>query len=315
MDHRELLNYPAISTTAMRGWRVLGFGIATLGVCVLCVQIWRGSIVGNADAPLWLIGVIGITFGVVGVMMIIYGIMDVQSDRRKRRAALTHPGEPWRGDYDWSRAASPQGMGSRDSARWWVHTLGLAALLSLAAISNWLAYDAWGGGLDAWFLVFMAFVMDLIVLVFVGIALRRLVMRARFGSPRVVFDRVPVRPGEMLGARMIARGLDRAGRVVVTLRDVGEVYSERRRGRGNKPRIVIECVELDAFEQVIDDVASRIAKDGTLAIEFRIPEHAASSALSERPARFWDIEVRAEMRGVDFVHRFAAPVYRAAGSS
>lgn len=306
---RELLNYPSISYTTMRGWSVVGFGIAMLGVCVFCVLIWQGIVTGQSNAPLWVIGMVGVTFGFAGLLLIIYGLGDLRSDARKRLAGQTHPSEPWRGDYDWSNAMALHGMRSRDSRRWWLHVLGLAILLAMASISNWIAIDEWGSGVDGWFLLVMAVFMDLFVVLVIGLAIRRLLMRTRYGSPLIVFDCVPVRPGEMLRARVHSRGLNQVDRIVVTLREVAEIYEKRRSSRNRKPKQVVVCKELEAYESVIDDVRSQLSGDGTLPVEFMIPESARSCTLHDRPARFWDLEVHGQMRGVDFVHRFTVPVY------
>ena len=301
-------NYPAISFTTMQGWPVLGFGVVLLGVCVVCVLIWQGVIEGEANAPLWVIGVVGVVFGVGGLLLAAYGISDLRDRARRTRELLTHPSETWRGDHDWSRALAGRGMPSRDSGRWWVHALGLALLLSMGVISNWIATIESGNGIGGWFTLMMAVIMDLIVLLVLGLAVRRLLMRWRYGSPRIVFDRVPVRPGETLKARVVTRGLGRVDRLVVTLRYVVEVYVKSKTSDGKTKEEVV-CKEHYHERWETDDVGAHLSGDGVLPVEFEIPGSAEPCVLRERPARFWDLEVRGEVRGVDFVHRFTVPVY------
>ena len=202
----------------------------------------------------------------------------------------------------------PRGMRSRDSRRWWVHALGLMVLLAMASVSNWIALDEWGNGIGGWFLLMMTVIVDLVVVLVIGLAIRRVLMRWRYGSPRIVFDRVPVRPGQTLKARVVTRGLGKADRLRVTLRYVVEVLEERKTSKGRAKRMIV-CKEREAYEQVVADVAAHLGGDGTLPVEFAIPEPAPACELHRRPAQFWDLEVRGEMRGVDFVHRFAVPVY------
>ena len=106
---RELLNYPSISYTTVRGWPVLGIGLAMLALCAVGIQVWRGKMSGAAQAPLWVIGLSGVVFGIGGVLLVLYGVRDLRADARRRRAMLTHPNEPWRGDFDWSSATTTRG--------------------------------------------------------------------------------------------------------------------------------------------------------------------------------------------------------------
>ena len=51
-------------------------------------------------------------------------------------------------------------------------------------------------------------------------------------------------------------------------------------------------------------------RDGGFAFHFDVPADAASSALSERPARFWQLVVKSDdVRGVDYKASFLVPVY------
>ena len=306
---KELPNYPSISHTTVGGWAVLVIGALGIGVCTMCVLIWQGVIVTKANAPLWVIGVAGGVFGLCGLAMVIYGIGDLRRQSRKKLAAQTHPSEPWRGDYDWTPAGSLRGMSSRDSRLWWKHLIGPVVVIMMATISNWITIDEWGQGFHSWFLAFMSVVMNLVVLIVLGLFIRRVVMWLRYGSPRIVFDRVPIRPGDTFNARLMTRGLGHAQRIEMSLREVNEEYIKRRTQHSQRPKEIVKCAELRVFSVVVDDVRSQLAGDGTLAVGFEVPSDAASNALSDRPARFWDLEVRGVMRGVDFVHRFAVPVY------
>jgi hypothetical protein len=45
-------------------------------------------------------------------------------------------------------------------------------------------------------------------------------------------------------------------------------------------------------------------------MEWDLPNEAdLTTALSQRPARFWELEVRADTPGVDYHSRFLLPVY------
>ena len=49
---------------------------------------------------------------------------------------------------------------------------------------------------------------------------------------------------------------------------------------------------------------------GKLSLEWDLPdEQELTATLSQRPARFWELEVKADTPGVDYHSRFLLPVY------
>ena len=118
----------------------------------------------------------------------------------------------------------------------------------------------------------------------------------------------------MLTGRVVcARGFGALDRVTIVLRWVEERYDKVPRS-GGKDKTVIRCRGPASDVWLIEDVAAALGADersgsGEIPIAFLVPEDAEETRASERPARFWDLEVRGEARGVDFVHRFVVPVY------
>jgi hypothetical protein len=50
-------------------------------------------------------------------------------------------------------------------------------------------------------------------------------------------------------------------------------------------------------------------------IECALPDDPAlTTALSEHPARYWELELRAETEGIDFVAAFLLPIYAEPGA-
>ena len=53
-----------------------------------------------------------------------------------------------------------------------------------------------------------------------------------------------------------------------------------------------------------------VAPSGKLSIEWNLPgDLEFVSTLSERPARFWELEVKADTPGVDYHSSFLLPIY------
>jgi hypothetical protein len=49
-------------------------------------------------------------------------------------------------------------------------------------------------------------------------------------------------------------------------------------------------------------------------LKFKLPEKGFETRLSERPPRYWELEVLAETPGIDFNAFFFLPVYKASES-
>lgn len=309
----SLANYPPVSRSPASGGLLLLFGLASVSAGVVCVLIWLGVIVGSAQAPLWVIGVVGGAFGLAGLAMLWQGAGELGAIVRQRRAPTRHPNEPWRADHDWSGVSTDGtpgvGVRSRDAGVWWSRALGLAVVVCLGVVAHWVALPAsMGGGGGGPFVLAMALVCDLFGVIVIGVTAHAVVARLRFGSPRLVVANAPARPGGRLeGFVRIPRGAARCDEATLTLRFVVERYT----GRGptnRRQKSVIDCRECYAETRAIRPKTT--GRGVEIPVSFAIPEIAPENRLRDRPASFWDLEVRAEMPGVDLVHRFTVPVYR-----
>ena len=53
-----------------------------------------------------------------------------------------------------------------------------------------------------------------------------------------------------------------------------------------------------------------LVASGSFAVEWPLPTQGQwTTTLSERPARFWELEVKADTPGVDYHSRFLLPIY------
>lgn len=307
----SLPNYAPMSKSSVSGGSAFFFGLMTLLAGSWIGLAAAGYASGTKHAPDWVLWAGSTVFLAAGIIMCLQGITDLNQRRRGRRDAMLHPDEIWRADYVWSDADSLHGMKSRDSGGWGVHVMGLTIVVCFTMVSTWVSATA--SGSDPWiFLWLMTGVMYLVqVIVLVWFA--KLVLRAiRYGSPRMVYESVPVRPGGMvMGTVVCPRGFRLLDRVSITLRYVVESYqASPSSGRKEKSRVSCRGKVYDSW--VIDDVPAQlggVGTEGRIPIAFLIPEDAEDTRASDRPARFWDLEVRGEAKGVDFVHRFAVPVY------
>jgi hypothetical protein len=306
-----LPNYTSISKSTMSSSSAIVFGLITLLVGGWIGMGAAGIASGTKHAPDWVLWAGSVVFLSAGLMMFVQGLVDLNQQRRRRRDAIMHPDELWRADYAWMDAGSGSGMKSRDSGGWGVHAMGLTIVVCFTMVSTWVSVSASGNDpvIFLWFMTGVMYLVLVIVLIWLGTLALRVI---RYGSPRMVYETLPVRPGALVnGTVLCPRGFQSLERISITLRYVIESYQDSpSRGRRGKSRVSCRGKVHDSW--VIDDVSAQLGGFGTegqIPIAFLIPEDAEDTKASDRPAQFWDLEVRGEAKGVDFVHRFAVPVY------
>jgi hypothetical protein len=141
-----------------------------------------------------------------------------------------------------------------------------------------------------------------------GEIIRSLMRRARFGRRTLHFARFPFLSGETLEASLDRRGaLEAVPAITATLRCVQERYETRGAGRNRTQQVV--CYELWSDTRTVEG-AGQPSFDFT----FPIPPDAQGTALGERPARYWELDVTSgDVPGVDFAATFLVPVYASRG--
>jgi hypothetical protein len=140
----------------------------------------------------------------------------------------------------------------------------------------------------------------------------------RFGRSRLRFERFPFVLGESL--RVVLERFERlrgARRLEIALLCYKELPSDQepRRSRGTLTFVVYE--DRRTFESVWEALAaagSGTTRDGLaaneLALEFPLPaEPQWSTRLSVAPCHYWELEVKADLPGIDYRAHFLLPVY------
>lgn len=307
----DLPNYTPISRSTVFGGALIGIGWLAGSIGIAIGLRAMGILGGAVNAPMWVLWCGSAVFVSAGIAIGIQGVADLNQRRRGKADAMLHAGEIWRADYMWAGADNKPGMRSREVGSGLTSVLGMLVVICFTLISTWVSLTASEPGIGV-FLWIMSGFMYLFFVLFAWVFVRRVLTAIRFGTPRLVFDTMPIRPGEMLlGTVVCPRGFETLKRISITLRHVVEVYEQSPRTRGDS-KTKIRCSGAAVDEWVIEDVAMQIGGVGTageIPIAFLIPEDAEDTQALARPARFWDLEIRGEAKGVDFVHRFAVPVY------
>ncbi|MCP4897127.1 MAG: hypothetical protein GY906_09160, partial [bacterium] len=148
---------------------------------------------------------------------------------------------------------------------------------------------------------------DLIWLFITGISLYLLAGFFKYGGSRLRFCRFPFLIGQSLDVGLTRVRLDQPKFLKVTLRCVEEAHETHGSGEGRRSVVVCYAV----YEQTITFTGSEIASNGEHRMTFTIPPDGLPTRLSNRPPRYWEIEIHADTPGIDYHGTFLVPVYEA----
>jgi hypothetical protein len=299
----ELRNHPTRSAVAIQGWPSVIFGLPFLAAGLVVMGLpfgYFGDQSARMHAPGWVIVLCGALFATAGVFMTANGLLSLGVRARTARFRAKFPTEPWAWDHPWN----PEGW--RDS--------GVRGLLSgMMFVVFW-----WGLLIPFNYLTFVRGVVpfpfnlvivlfDLVAIAILGHWLYGLLRLLKYRTSELRFTEFPYRLGRPLDAILVRRGpLATIPELTATLRCVQEAYEIRGTGR-NRSHVVV-CYELWSERLTIDELPG-----ADFHLRFTPPVDGQPTRLSERPARYWEIEVGAETPGVDYLARFLVPLYETSG--
>jgi hypothetical protein len=295
----ELRTESPRSAFAMSGWPSVHYGMLFV---IAGGAIAARAFLGDAEgihAPRTLAGLLGAIFGLAGSYVVINGIADIRRKRIIAERAESMPDEPWRWDYSWQ----PEGIGN-DTGREIAKALGFALFFVIFLTPfHWLGFFAKHPVPP---FAFGAVIFDLVIVGILVRAIRLALMRRRYGASWLRFRRFPFHPGESVELTLDGYGgLSAMPQLTGTLRCVQERYETRGSGRNRSTKVI--CYALWSATMVAER-----NRDGGFAFSFDVPADARTTALAERPARYWELAVNSDdVPGVDYAASFYVPVYPA----
>jgi hypothetical protein len=299
---RELKSHQGRSATTIHGWPSVLFGLPFFGVGVGALVVWRVApqqVEGPTPLLLWF----GAVFGLVGFSLILHGVKGLRLRARVAERKRAHPNEPWQWDHPWD----PYGARDDSARRVRKGFFGAAFIVVFMIPFNYVGFVLEGvAGRLLWMGIVGLF--DVIAVVVAGYAVYLLLRYLKYGTSAVSFETFPFRLGERAGLRFLGPGRSELLEPVsVTLRAVEEAYETRGSGKNRSQRVV--CYETYVDTQAIDDVRRRWEGRRGLELAFELPSEAAGTRMSERPPRYWELEITADVPGVDYKAVFLLPVY------
>ena len=284
------------SGTTVHGRASMGFGsVFAIAGIALAVAAMLERLDMAPGAPWWLGVAGGGLFAMAGMSFVLHGVVGIQAQRRVRRLRETHVREPWVWDHPWDDQGSRDDSGRRIARAIW----------STVIIGLFLVPFNWVGFLSperpVAFAV-MAVLMDILLVACVWRTARLIMQRRKYGPTMLRFRRFPFRPGQEVELHM-ARPPHLAGieAPVAVFRCVEERYEMQGSGK-NRSKVVV------AYELWSDRQRAEFRR-GEFTWRFSVPEGIPGTALSERPPRYWELDLKIEVPGVDYAGTFLVPVY------
>lgn len=298
----QLNNRQPVSRTTIHGWPSFFFGLPFAGMGTFILLMGLGKIEvdpGKVHAPMWIIALFGLLFVLAGLSFIWHGLGGVRRKAKIKIVKTTRASSPWLWDYEW------QALGISDNKLKKV----MHGLIMLIVVGAFLAPFHWWAFVSdegSFMVKAMVVFFDLVFGLGGGYYfLNNLALFLKYGNSRLRFSSFPFLLGDTLSVVLVGLPSE-INLLQLDLRFIEEQYETRGSGRNKESRVV--CYQLYHEERILK--GREVASSGKLSLEWDLPnEPEMTSTLSQRPARFWELEVKADTPGVDYHSRFLLPVY------
>ena len=298
----QLNNRHPISRTTIHGWPsvILGSPFAGIGTYFFLVGLEKIEMdPRKIHAPMWVIVVCGLMFLLAGLWFIWHGLDGLHRKANIETVKTTRASSPWLWDYEW------QALGISDNKlKKVVH-----GLLMLIFVSVFLAPFHWWAFYSGDEHIMVKVVVVLLELAF-GLGggyyfLNNLALYLKYGNSRLQFGSFPFYLGDKLSV-VLANLPAEINQVQFDLRCIEEKYEIHQRGQDRESKVV--CYQI--YHEARTLKGREVSASGKLSLEWDLPDDPEfTSTLSQRPARFWELEVKADTPGVDYHSCFLLPVY------
>jgi hypothetical protein len=282
---------------------MLLFGLPFCGIGIWTTLMGLGVIAIDPDklhAPMWVLTAIGFAFLFGGIS--IWGMTGRQVQRQLaiRKQSRKYPNEHAMADYLWD----PNGY---TPPRWrpaLKSSMIAIFVLASASIPNWIAYFS---GDAPTFLKLITILTNLIVIIAIGYSVKAVWHAIKFGQTHLVYPHFPLRLGETVDLKIeLPQRLHAPESAQLSLRCLNEYYEVTGHGNNRSKRLVHKIL----YETVQNLNAEQIMQyPGTLKATFELPIDAPSSGLQDTPPRFWELEMKITLPGLDLQQSYLLPVY------
>jgi len=299
-DQKRLSRSETQSGVAMSGIGAILFGCPffMLGVWINFVPYISPE---KVRVPFWIIHCAGATFFMAGLFLILQGVRGVIKQKWHKRMTEEFPNSKWKSDYAWKENGF-RVNGYRKPFRKFVILIGLLIFLGpfnvlFIDMDNLIAFPT-----------FIIGVFDVVIILLFYKMLYALMQAMKYGISEFRFSSFPYYLGEKLEGRFVQKKvIATAKKIDVSLRCVKELYQNT--GSGSNKSTTVVCYQ--TYQEKVTYIEGQDFNkyDDSLRIQFDLPSIGKSTNLISSPPMYWEVEVRAEVKGVDYDVLFLVPVY------
>lgn len=270
----------------------LGTGVLVyLALLAIGMAVFLFGLAGNEAGPYKIVAACGAVFFLL-VLRALQVDLNRKRERRPRPRQKEDKKAPWTWDYPWSTSwMAPDGEHVDSSL------LGSVTFFAVVALCNTL----WLAG-ETFFYIFLT-LLDLLALYFLWRLLRKGVQSVRFRTPVVIWDAIPVYPGDPLQGKIaFPRDVRAVGPTRLTLR----CMLENQTGAGQESDVF--AVYRETYEVPLPGEPGEPLD--VLSFSFKVPRDQPGTALLKKEPVYWHLVVNVPVAGPDLEVAFLAPIYQ-----
>ena len=295
-----------ISMMTIHDWPAILFGLPFMAMGGFFVAISLGIIPcdeSKFQAPHHVVTAAGGAFFAAGFWVFSYGLLTFLHRLEKERMERNWPTEIWRADYRWD----PRGVTDRGMAgvgqKFFSAALGAVLIFPF----NWIIFSL--KQIPGWVRIFIIIFDVWVFSYFIG-GIYQLLRCWKYKTSCLEFGSFPFFLGDKMEAVLLSRiALQNAKNLTVTLRCVEEKYETRDTGDNRSQVVVAYQIYAETLE--FSDLRIYGYEALRIPLSFSLPLDAAlETRLRDRPARYWELLVKAPTPGINYAANFLVPVYK-----
>lgn len=252
------------------------------------------------NAPYWVLTCFGASFTAAGLLVLVLVYREWRLDQLRLSQMAVYPHIPVLADYPWH----PEGGNKSPWPKIWKSVGGSLFLLVFLGPFNWWAWMSNDGSI---FIQLIVSLFDLLLLVSFGDIVWRIAVANKYGKSGLRYLRFPYYTGHDVELKWLPPRIFRtATKLTGILRCVEEWTEVHGHGKNRSKEVIHEQVW--AATRVLDNFCLSSAEKFCTFL-FAVPAEAPGTHLVDEPLIFWELEVRADVPGLDFKERYLVPVY------
>jgi len=214
---------------------------------------------------------------------------------------LKYPDQSWLADYRWN----PKGIAGDELRKVYKTFGGAIGIIIFFIPFNWFAFFT--KDIPSIFAVFVGF-FDFFIILGLAYGSYLFLRFLKYGTSFLQFNQFPFFLDDKVDAVLNTEAIKGLKDMVVTLRCIEEKYETRGTGRNRSTVIVSYQIYADSVK--FDNAGQSQHMRLYLPVSFPLPRDLNyNTALSVRPAKYWQMELKAATPGINYLSTFLIPVY------